>query len=131
MENSDVFHECIESIAGDRLCFWETWLTKLPGDFQTDARATSRDQGNLAGEDVVPKRGAFHICVIRRELRLVQGCCGIGTLYPVSMLSQTLRGLMRKDVLLLNGGEGQVHGRRWYQQCMEKAAWRTSIDSVL
>ena len=43
----------------------------------------------------------------------------------------TLRGLMRNDVLLLNGGGGQVHGRRWYQQCMEKAAWRTSVDSVL
>jgi hypothetical protein len=43
----------------------------------------------------------------------------------------TLRDLMRKDVLLLNGGGGQVHGRRWYQQCMEKAAWRTSVDSVL
>jgi hypothetical protein len=43
----------------------------------------------------------------------------------------TLRGLMRKDVLLLNGGGGQIHGRRWYQECMEKAAWRTSVDSVL
>ena len=51
---------------------------------------------------------------------------------PVGSLPVTLRGLMRKDkdVLLLNGG-GQVHGRRWYQQCMEKVAWRTSIDSVL
>jgi hypothetical protein len=38
---------------------------------------------------------------------------------------------MRNDVLLLNGGGGQVHGRGWYQQCMEKAAWRTSVDSVL
>jgi hypothetical protein len=39
--------------------------------------------------------------------------------------------LMSKDLLLLNGGVGQVHGRRWEQQCMEKAAWRTSVDSVL
>jgi hypothetical protein len=37
---------------------------------------------------------------------------------------------MRKDVLLLDSGGGQVHARRWYQQCMEKAAWRTSFDSV-
>jgi hypothetical protein len=43
----------------------------------------------------------------------------------------TLCGLMRKDVLLLNGSGGQVHGRRWHRQCMEKAAWRTSVDSVL
>ena len=50
---------------------------------------------------------------------------------PVGSPPVTLRGLMRKDVLLLNGGGGQVHGRRWYQQCMEKAAWRTSVDSVL
>jgi hypothetical protein len=34
-------------------------------------------------------------------------------------------------VLLLNGGGGQVHVRRWYEECMEKAAWRTSVDSVL
>jgi hypothetical protein len=50
---------------------------------------------------------------------------------PVGSPPVTLRGLMRNDVLLLNGGGGQVHGRRWYQQCMEKAAWRTSVDSVL
>jgi hypothetical protein len=50
---------------------------------------------------------------------------------PVSSPPVTLRGLMRKDVLLLNSGGGQVRGRRWYQECMEKAAWRTSVDSVL
>jgi hypothetical protein len=50
---------------------------------------------------------------------------------PVGSPPVTLRGLMRKDVLLLNGGGGQVHGRRWYQQCIEKAAWWTSVDSVL
>ena len=50
---------------------------------------------------------------------------------PVGSPPVTLRGLIRNDVLLLNGGGGQVHGRRWYQQCMEKAAWRTSVDSVL
>jgi hypothetical protein len=50
---------------------------------------------------------------------------------PVGSPSVTARGLMRKDVLLLNGGGGQVHGRRWYQEFMEKAAWRTSVDSVL
>ena len=50
---------------------------------------------------------------------------------PAGSPPVTLRGLMRKDVLLLNGGGGQVHGRRWYQECMEKAAWRTSVDSVL
>ncbi len=52
---------------------------------------------------------------------------------PVGSPPVTLRGLMRNDVLLLllNGGGGQVHGRRWYQQCMEKAAWWTSVDSVL
>jgi hypothetical protein len=49
---------------------------------------------------------------------------------PVGSSPVTLRGLMRKDVLLLNGGGGQVHGRRWYQECMEKTAWRTSVDSV-
>jgi hypothetical protein len=48
----------------------------------------------------------------------------------VGSLLVTLRGLMREDVLL-NGGGGQVHGRRWYQEFMEKAAWRTSVDSVL
>jgi hypothetical protein len=32
--------------------------------------------------------------------------------------------------VLLNGGGGQVHGRRWYQECMEKAAWRNNVDSV-
>jgi hypothetical protein len=52
---------------------------------------------------------------------------------PVGSPPVTLRGLIRNDVLLLllTGGGGQVHGRRWYQQCMEKAAWRTSVDSVL
>ncbi len=52
---------------------------------------------------------------------------------PVGSPQVTLRGLMRNDVLLLllNGGGGQAHGQRWYQQCMEKAAWRTSADSVL
>jgi hypothetical protein len=50
---------------------------------------------------------------------------------PVGSLPVTLRDLMRKDALLLNGGGGQVHGRRWYQECMEKVAWRTSVDSVL
>jgi hypothetical protein len=50
---------------------------------------------------------------------------------PVGSPPVTLCGLMRKDVLLLNGGEGQVHGRRYYQECMEKAAWRTSVDSLL
>jgi hypothetical protein len=50
---------------------------------------------------------------------------------PVGSPPVTLRGLMRKDLLLLNGGGGQVHGRRWYQECMETAAWRTSIDLVL
>jgi hypothetical protein len=50
---------------------------------------------------------------------------------PVGSPPVTLRGLMRNDVLLLNGCGGQVHGQRWYQQCMEKAAWRTSVDSVL
>ena len=50
---------------------------------------------------------------------------------PIGSLPVTLCGLMRKDVLLLNGGGDQVHGRRWYQECMEKAAWRTSVDSVL
>jgi hypothetical protein len=39
-----------------------------------------------------------------------------GVLSPV-----TLRGFMRKDVLLLNGGGGQVHGRHLYEECMEKA----------
>jgi hypothetical protein len=41
---------------------------------------------------------------------------------PVGSPPVSLRSLMRKDVLLLNGGGGQVHGRRWCQQCMEKAA---------
>jgi hypothetical protein len=50
---------------------------------------------------------------------------------PVGSPLVTFRGLMRNDVLLLNGGGGQVHGPRWYQQCMEKAACRTSVDSVL
>jgi hypothetical protein len=50
---------------------------------------------------------------------------------PVGSPPVTLRGLMRNDVLLLNGGGGQVHGRRWYQQCMEEAAWQTSVESVL
>jgi hypothetical protein len=50
---------------------------------------------------------------------------------PVGSPPVTLRGLMRNDVLLLDGSGGQVHGRRWYQQCMEKAAWRTSVDSML
>jgi hypothetical protein len=48
---------------------------------------------------------------------------------PVGSPPVTLHGLMRKDVLVLYGGGGQVHGRR-YQECMEKAAWRTSVDSV-
>ncbi len=39
---------------------------------------------------------------------------------PVGSPPVTLRGLMLKDVLLLNGGGGQVHGWRWYQRCMEK-----------
>jgi hypothetical protein len=43
---------------------------------------------------------------------------------PVGSPPVTLRGLMRKDVPLMNSGGGQVHGRRWYQECMEKAAWR-------
>jgi hypothetical protein len=50
---------------------------------------------------------------------------------PVVSPLVTLRGLMRNDVLLLNGGGGKVHGRRWYQECMEKAARRTIVDSVL
>jgi hypothetical protein len=50
--------------------------------------------------------------------------------YDEIMDAVSLRSLMRKDVLLRNGGGGQVHGRRWYQECMEKAAWRTSVDSV-
>jgi hypothetical protein len=50
---------------------------------------------------------------------------------PVGSPPVTLRGLMRKDMLLLNGSGGQVHGQRWYQQCMKKAAWRTSNDWVL
>jgi hypothetical protein len=35
---------------------------------------------------------------------------------PVGSPPLFLRSLMRKDVLLLNGGGGQVHGRRWYQE---------------
>jgi hypothetical protein len=50
--------------------------------------------------------------------------------WPVGSPPVSLRSLTRKDVLLLNGGGGQVHGQRWYQQCTEKAAWYTSIDSV-
>jgi hypothetical protein len=50
---------------------------------------------------------------------------------PVGSPPVTFRGVMRKDVLLLYGGGGQGHGRRWYQECMEKAAWRSSVDSVL
>jgi hypothetical protein len=38
---------------------------------------------------------------------------------PVGSPPVTLRGLMRNDVLLLNGGGGQVHGRRRYQQYLE------------
>jgi hypothetical protein len=38
---------------------------------------------------------------------------------PVGSPPVTLRGLMRNDVLLLNGGGGQVHGRRLYQQCFQ------------
>jgi hypothetical protein len=39
---------------------------------------------------------------------------------------------MRKEVLLLNGCGGQVHGWRWYRQLTvhEKAAWQTSVDYV-
>jgi hypothetical protein len=49
---------------------------------------------------------------------------------PIGSLPVSLRSLMRKDVLLLNGAGGEVHCRRWYQQCMEKAAWRTRVDLV-
>jgi hypothetical protein len=44
-------------------------------------------------------------------------------IWSVGSPSVTLRGLMRNDVLLLlNGSGGQVHSRRWYQHCMDKAA---------
>jgi hypothetical protein len=36
-----------------------------------------------------------------------------------------LRSLMRKDVLLLQGGGVQVHGRHWHQECMGKVEWHT------
>jgi hypothetical protein len=50
---------------------------------------------------------------------------------PVGSLQVSLCGLMHKDVLLLNGGEGQVHCRRWYQQCKKKTTWRTTVDLVI
>ncbi len=43
----------------------------------------------------------------------------------------TLRGIMRKDVLLLNGGGGSGSWPALVSKFMEKAARRTSIDSVL
>jgi hypothetical protein len=54
----------------------------------------------------------------------------LGGTRPFGSPPVSLRSLMRKVVLLFNGGGGQVHGRCWYQQCMEKAAWQTSVDSV-
>ncbi len=39
---------------------------------------------------------------------------------PIGSLPVAVRSLMRKDVLPFSGGGGQVHGRRWYKQCMEK-----------
>jgi hypothetical protein len=82
------------------------------------------------------------ICRLRLQwlghVMRMPGKCGMACLFgqlrgtrTVGSPPLTLRGLMRNDVLLLNGGGGQVHGLRWYQQCMEKAAWRTSVDSVL
>jgi hypothetical protein len=41
----------------------------------------------------------------------------------------TLRGLLMSKDELIRTAVGQIHGRRWYQQCMEKAAWRTRVDS--
>jgi hypothetical protein len=46
---------------------------------------------------------------------------------PVGSPPVTIRGLMRKDVLLLNSGGAHFYGRCWYQQCMENAAWQTSV----
>ena len=50
---------------------------------------------------------------------------------PVGSTLVTLYSRMRLYVLLLNDGGGQVHGRRWFPQCMDKVAWQTSIDSGL
>jgi hypothetical protein len=35
---------------------------------------------------------------------------------PVGSPPVSLHGLMHRDVLLLNGGGGHVHGQRWYQK---------------
>jgi hypothetical protein len=94
-----------------------------------------------------PLPAAFPAALLQEQMPTAYGCSGWTMSYgclvmrgarsvflgklsctkPFVSLPVTLRDLMRKDVLLLHSGGGHMHGRHWYQQCMEKAAWRTAL----